>query len=332
MCTAATGFVMLEDVFRHGAPVTTAHIATGMALIVTVAAGHWLWPQVRQLRLLCALALAVLFSAGTAYVVSTSAGRNSMAVTQKMLALAHANDVRKTAVARLSGAEAEALASREAARVECATGKAVRCAGRVTVRDADARRVADLQDALGRLPPPVAEVGSNRHVALTFSAFGIGDADEMEDRMGLIVPFLLALILEVGAVVFASIGLGRRDRSDAVAIVPNRSTVAITERQEPLTDDEIDDLKRIYAPVNGPEPKWTFPRTVRDRPWTRAEAEADLVTIIELNNGRVPAQTVLVHRWQVAKSTVSVWCALWHATGLIDRDRAGRCKTVALAA
>lgn len=335
VCTTATAFVLLEDVFRHSAPITTAHISTAVALVVTVAAGHWLWPQLRVGRVLSALALAVLFLAGTVYIVTTSAGRNATLATQKLVTLASKNDVRKSVEAELATARTDAAASRKAAAEECGTGRKVRCDGRIVTRDADLARVDALAYRLATLDPPSTDAGAYRHAALTLSATGLGDADVIEDRLSLLAPFVLALILEIGAIVFFAIAVGSA-RRQTVSIVPLVSApVAITERQEPITDDELDDLKRIYAPLNRSEPAndtWVLPEVNRSGPWTRADAKADLETIIGLNNGRVPAQTVLVDRWGVAKSTVSTWCTVWEATGLIQRERAGRCKTVELVA
>ena len=339
VCTTATAFVLLEDVFRHLAPITTGHISTAVALVVTIAAGHWFWPQLRQMHLLSAFALAILFFGGTAYIVTTSAGRNATLATQKLVSLASKNDLRKSVEADLAAAKADVVASRKAAADECGTGRRVRCDGRIATRDADMARADALAARLATLDPPSTDAGAYRHAALTLSAVGLGDPDVIEDRLALGAPFVLALILEVGAIVFFAIAVGAT-RRQTVSVVPLTvsAPTAITERQEPITDDELDDLRKIYRPNNKtvrsepPADTWILPETNRSGAWTRGEAQADLVTIIGLNNGRVPAQTVLVDRWGVAKSTVSTWCTVWEATGLIQRERAGRCKTVELVA
>ena len=59
-----TCFVLFKDV-ADGAPITTDHVMSFAVLVGTFASGHLLTGQLRQLRLVPALGLLVLFVSGT---------------------------------------------------------------------------------------------------------------------------------------------------------------------------------------------------------------------------------------------------------------------------
>lgn len=73
--TLGTAAVLFSDA-RHWSDLSTDHLISGLVLLGTIASGHMFWQQVRGFRLLPAAGLALLFLAGTAYCVTTSAARN----------------------------------------------------------------------------------------------------------------------------------------------------------------------------------------------------------------------------------------------------------------
>ena len=83
--TLVTAYVLLEDVFRHGAPFTTKHLMTLAVLAGTVYFGHRWWTEMAAWRLGTMLGCTVLFVAGTTVCVLMSAGRNAEVVTNKVL-------------------------------------------------------------------------------------------------------------------------------------------------------------------------------------------------------------------------------------------------------
>src|SRR4051812_32576179 len=68
-----TCFVLFKDV-ADGAPITTDHVMSFAVLVGTFASGHLLAGQLRQWRLVPAIGLVALFSAGTFYCVTASGG------------------------------------------------------------------------------------------------------------------------------------------------------------------------------------------------------------------------------------------------------------------
>ena len=95
--TAVTAYVLLEDVARHGAPLTTQHVITLAVLAGTIYFGHRRWAEFSAWRVGTMLGCAVLFLAGTATCVIVSAGRNAEVVTNKGLAANAQNTDRRRA-------------------------------------------------------------------------------------------------------------------------------------------------------------------------------------------------------------------------------------------
>jgi hypothetical protein len=103
---------------------------------------------------------------------------------------------------------------------------------------------------------------------------------------------------------------------------------AITEREQPLTEEEIEELKRIYRPQ---PPKGGGPRVPAPSGeiYSRDEAKLDLTALTAF--GSVPDQLALCHRWRRPKSTVSRGLAEWEREGIIVRTRTGKQKAVVAA-
>ena len=96
------------------------------------------------------------------------------------------------------------------------------------------------------------------------------------------------------------------------ALAPFSRPVAITERdlrEEPITEDELDELRRIH------------------RPKTKIQAERDIVTLIGMGRP-IGSQEILALRWGVSKGTVSKWLADWERRGLLRRTSIGTRKSV----
>ena len=215
LCVAGTGYVLFEDVLRGG-EINVGHVTGVIALVVTIAAGHMLWPLIR-LRPFAALGLALLFLAGTAYVVITSAGRTAHVTADKQLATAEANRLYAAAKAkaeRLSGAHEQA---KQAAASECGSGKGKRCEGRAMTA-AYAKIEADEAAKIAAGLRPRVEASDYRQAAELLAVIAGGDRRTYEAHLSLMVPFLLALICEIGAIVFGNLAMEHRTEADVAAL------------------------------------------------------------------------------------------------------------------
>ncbi len=235
VCIAGTGYVLFEDVIRGGA-VNVGHVTGVIALVVTIAAGHMLWPRIWS-RPFAALGLALLFAGGTGYVVITSAGRTAHVMADKALEASAANSRYTRAMADLDRARDVAAASKAAAARECATGKGKRCDGMTVTADRDEAYMFTLQVRADR-QKPVAVQSDYLQAAKLLSVMTGGAEKAIEAKLALFVPFLLALICEIGAITFGNLAVEHRQ-------LPAPATVQALTFERPLTQPETDALKAV---------------------------------------------------------------------------------------
>lgn len=233
VCIAGTGYVLFEDVIRGG-NINVGHVTGVIALIVTIAAGHMLWPRLLT-RPFAALGLALLFAGGTGYVVITSAGRTAHVMADKALEASAANARYAQAMADLDAARKAAALSKAAAAKECATGKKTRCEGTQTTADRDDAYMWTLQVRADRLKPVSAQSDYLQAAQLISLIWGKPVA-EVEAHLKLAIPFLLVLLCEAGAVVFGNLAFEHKQ------LAPPPQVQALT-FEGPYTPQDIKDIK-----------------------------------------------------------------------------------------
>ncbi|MFZ4807491.1 MAG: hypothetical protein ACOYLQ_09560 [Hyphomicrobiaceae bacterium] len=283
-----TGRVLLDDVV-HGAPVTVAHMMSIGALIATLAAGHYFVPALRRAAVLSALGLAVLFLAGTGYVLVASATRNAETAAAKAAAVKMTNSQRvhwkavlATAEADLEHAKGELADATNKATAECGSGKGRRCDGREGIRST-AERARDraqshvdiIRARLEFLGPEREEAGGYAHAGRVWAALAGGSAERATGVLVLTMPILTTLLCELGTVVFLSIGLGHRHRSVPVPSAPKAAPAATIPGPAPgLTrHEEVASFVRAYRAKHGRDPRWI---DVRAAGFSRATASRGL--------------------------------------------------------
>ncbi len=272
-------------------------LAVGSAVAVAVIQAAWCGGH-RGLAVFACVGMI----AGEAFGLQTSAERLLAA----RYARVHANIAAAQPWTQADQALKEATA---AAQAECATGRGPKCKAAETRQDAK-------RAALVATKPPV--VSSNL-AGLT----GInGDLVEIVPALAFSLG-LLTLGFVCIAFGHASGGRMPERQSPRATQETSRPPVGITELEAPITDDEIEDLKRIYGPPQG-GPKLPAPT---GRTYSRREAELDLVSLMAFS-GSVPEQGHLASRWGVHKSTVSRWCDRWEQDGLINRHQIGKAKSL----
>jgi len=262
--------VLFWDV-RAVSDITTDHVMTLAMLIVTIAAGHYWLPAVRQKRAVAAIGLAVLFFAGTFVCVTGSAGRGAEVASRKAAAAAQINADRKDAQDQLKAAREtrDQLAERFAG--ECGTGKGARCKGMREALDAQDSHVRILQVRVDGLQPEQEANVRLKHAARVFAFFRPGaDVKRIEEGLELTWPFALALIMELGTIVFLGLGLGDAGQSRRVPLVPP------VPANDPGSRDEVSRWIREFRARNQRNPQipevqrqFSLPKTTA---WRRIKA------------------------------------------------------------
>lgn len=302
--TGVTAWVLMEDVVRHGAPITTKHVMTLAVLAGTIYFGHVLSRELWSGRLGNALGCAILFLAGTSTCVLMSAGRNAEAIASRAIVAESNNGERDRATKNWAEAKGRYDSALQAERDECASGDGAKCQSKRVLRKLR-REDLDVADALLRAqrPPQVANADIRAAAALIAKLPYVTMTEEaIEATLLLVQPFLLSLFCEAGAIVGYSIGLGP---------VPVRKTI-----QKPFDEE--------------PSANRSWSRTYNPNAWDQEAALADLLAYIA-ENGPVPDQEFLKERWGIrSKGTVSTWLKTWESDGLIARQWDGRSKMTLL--
>src|SRR5215831_16421450 len=231
-----TIIVLFWDV-RAPADITTDHVMTLAMLVVTIAAGHYWLPAVQQRRVLPAIGLAVLFVAGTFVCVTGSAGRGAEVAQRKAEAAGNINEARKEVADQLAKARADRALLSTAMIKECASGEGPKCRGaRASVEYADSH-ITILEVRKNDMAPEQEANVRLKHAARVFAFFNpSADVRRIEQGLELIWPFALALIMELGTIVFLGLGLGHE----------SRRAVSVAEPLEAVSD------RAVLATVSNP--------------------------------------------------------------------------------
>lgn len=276
---AGTAYVLFEDVVRHHAPITTAHVLTGLALVATIAAGHYVLPEAKAGRWLQAVGLAMLFLGGTAYIVTMSGARNAEAAAAKTAQVRDVNGER----ARIERLRTEAEQMRDAARRSLAQAKCKldeKSGRNIDSRNGCQRTQATLDVYAGAVKgytadlkatgPALDENAGYAHAGRVLAAFTGGRADPaaIAGMLALVMPYLAVLITELGTLNFAAMAF-RLAPSVAHAQPAQSSDEAVAER---LAAFERSGIRLVQDVQGSPENDPTPPRGPKKRSRT-AHAE-----------------------------------------------------------
>lgn len=207
--TLLTAYVLLEDVFRHGAPITSRHVLTLATLLGSTYFGHRFWLEFSDRHIGNALGCAALFVAGVAFCVLSSAGRNAEVVTNKVLVANAANTGRDIAKRDMNEAKGRYDAAVEAEIKECRTGDGNLCR---SARINTMVRRAQYDEAVAKLQGQKPEQVANsdiRAAAELLSRLPLvrADVDTLQATLLLMLPFLQSIFCEVAAIVGFSVGI-----------------------------------------------------------------------------------------------------------------------------
>jgi hypothetical protein len=259
-----TIIVLFWDV-RAPADITTDHVMTLAMLVVTIAAGHYWLPAVQQRRILPAIGLAILFIAGTFVCVTGSAGRGAEVAQRKAAAAGNINDARKDIADQLAKARADRAALAATMARECATGEGPKCKGsRASVEYADSH-IAILEIRRNDMAPEQEANVRLKHAARVFSFFNPGaNVRRIEQGLELIWPFALALIMELGTIVFLGFGLGHGDggaTGSVDTITPLDPSAPMKSRRGRKSDPAVQNFVERFRKLHGRTPTGAQIRT-----------------------------------------------------------------------
>jgi hypothetical protein len=258
--------VLFWDV-RTPADITTDHVMTLAMLVVTIAAGHYWLPAVQQNRVLPAIGLAVLFIAGTFVCVTGSAGRGAEVAQRKAAAAGTINEARREVADQLAKARADRTFLAAAMAKECASGEGPKCKGsRASVEYADSH-IAILEVRRNDMAPEQEANVRLKHAARVFAFFNPGaDVRRIEQGLELIWPFALALIMELGTIVFLGFGLGHGQAGHQVVGSVDTSTpldpsTPMKSRRGRKSDPDVLDFIERFRKLHGRPPRGAQIRT-----------------------------------------------------------------------
>lgn len=240
LCATGTGFVLFEDIVRGGA-FSVQHVMALVALVATMYMGHAVGPALRT-RPVAAFGAALVFLAGTTYVVITSAGRTAHVMADKELVATEANA--KYSRARAEATKLEAAYDKAAAdtRKACATGAGPVCRGMTHTQGLAKADMDAAKSKADGLKPSVEASDYLQAASLAAVMFG-GEKKALEAKLALFLPFVLALICEIGFLVASSLAVERI--AVETVVTPKVETALTFER--PLTSKEIEEVKRYTA-------------------------------------------------------------------------------------
>lgn len=315
--SGVTAWVLLEDIFRHGAPVTTKHVMTLAVLAGTVYFGHALWRELRAWRLGTAFGCTVLFLAGTITCVLMSAGRNAEIVTNKVLAANSVNTARTSAAKDRDEAKTRYLAALKAEELECSDGQGEKCRSK---RITTTLRRQDLDAAESKLREQKPEVIANSDIRAAAELvarlpYVTANVTAVEALLQLAFPFLQSLFCEIGAIVGFAIGLGHKARDAGRRHLP---------QPEPATPPAT-------VPVTVPtvDSGWE-PMSVEQAREKARNARAEAVFDALRQAGRPVSNDELAELIQKSKAESSRRSTYLDQAGLIQKHRQGRYVAISL--
>src|SRR5262245_39525374 len=217
--------------------------------------------------LLPAFGLAVLFIAGTFVCVTGSAGRGAEVAQRKSAAAGNVNDARKDIADQLAKARADRAALAATMARECATGEGPKCRGsRASIEYADSH-IAILEVRRNDMAPEQEANVRLKHAARVFAFFNPGaDVRRIEQGLELIWPFALALIMELGKIVFLGFGLGHGQGGNHVTgsaetNTPSDPSECIKSRRGRKSDPAVREFVERFRKLHGRTPSGAQIRT-----------------------------------------------------------------------
>lgn len=247
---------------RQLSDITPDHWMVVLILIGTIASGKTFWRELRSWHIFSCIALAILFIWGTFQVVVTSTARNAEVSIPKVLETLNLNEQRKKLEEDIAEAKGDLRKATDAATHACSTGLGSRCQGASKTRDQADSHYWMLLARLSNMRPAQVENAGLKHAAEVLAILPFtGTAETIERNLSLLLPFARALFLEIGTIVFLSLGFsGVAHASPSFPktkeIESKAFTTYVLPARLPLLSEEdmvLDALDRAGRPVSNEE-------------------------------------------------------------------------------
>lgn len=282
--------------------------------------GGYAW---RDRSRLASILLWLSAAIGCAYTMSNTIGRQAE-TRDVRVAEAEARDKRRGEIEKkLAAAEAMLAEAQRRFGVECSSGAGKRCDGVKATLGVYEGATTGHRVALAQLKASEPQA-IERRIAAVLALLTGGKPDTILHGVGLFLPALLGLLLEVAALSTAMYGWHHRTvrqpsdlvgQSDFPSVRPDDLDLA-ARMIRPASDDGDGGVKPPVEPL---------PREPDGR---KARVLAELVTDVGLGRS-FPSQGDLCRRYGVARSTMSDWLREWEQAGRIpERRTVGRCKAL----
>ncbi len=210
---AGTCYVLFQDVL-HGAPVTTAHVLTGVALIIATAAAHWLAPTFKARRYPLTACLLILATGAVLYIGLMSGARNAEQIVSKATRIESINAERVRILKLRDEAQAMLNKALKDVAAKCEGGVGKNCKGAERTRDvyeaAVRGRNAELA-ALGAAQTPNAGYRAIAEGLVRLPWWKGSDIDELQETVIILTTWLAVLLAELSVPAFLAVALGHHD-------------------------------------------------------------------------------------------------------------------------
>ena len=205
-----TGYILLEDVFQHGAKFETDHLLTIMMIVGTLVAGHNFFPALMSGRLFLALGCAVVFLGGTLICVSGSAGRAAKVLMLHDAIASKDNDAFADVKSDLQTARSDRKSLAAQLAKECGTGNGVKCQGYKKALEEKDDYIRLLQVRLDGLKPSAPANGDIKYFSDAIVLLWNAPREWVEKMISTLQPLAKAALGEVATLLFFGFAFGHR--------------------------------------------------------------------------------------------------------------------------
>jgi hypothetical protein len=214
---AGTCYVLFQDVI-NGAPITTGHVLTGLALMIATAASHCIVPTFKIRRYPLTACMVILAVGSILYIGLMSGARNAEQTTLKAERIDQANKERARIAELRKQAQAMLDKATAAVAAECSTGLGKLCVGKKATKEVYEAAVKGHDADLARLGAHQTPNAGYKAVAeglIRLPWFRGSDPKELEETVIILLTWLAVLLAELSVPVFLAFGLGHEIRTDS---------------------------------------------------------------------------------------------------------------------
>lgn len=285
LCALGAIAILTQDVLTTHA-VTIDHGLQILIIILTIAIGHLAARELRQVRILTGLPLALVAAMASFWCVYQTAGRTAASHERAMSDAAEAARLRPAAVARLEANVKMLEEERRAYAKQCASGDGPKCQGIRKSLEVYTDAVNGSQLEVQRLAPK--PVGSSAHALAAILAIMPGvtaTREQIAQWLLLLDPLGPSLIFELGAMLCFGV-------RGAPVSMPPPAAIALAAEEEPE-----------------PDPAYALPPPTRSERQQREDATREFVAAYVARHGRPPRHREVMDATGLPRATASRYLA-----------------------